>query len=165
MIETTLEALTAYLRMTPDEHVQLTDTASAESLAQLYAEANLMQDALGRSVFPFIDQTARTRFLDRGSDAFAVAYRALNVTLPHIEPLALDYTIDGYRAGVDAERKVLDEEREAMERQHQRIHAQYDRLLTTLHAEFGDRVKDVYAAYVERERAALSDGILTVPEA
>ena len=156
--------LSAFLALSDEARLALADTISAETLAQLYADANLMQDALGRIAFPFIDQTARTRFLDRGSDAFAVAYRALDTTLPHIEPLALDYTLDGYRAAVDAERKALDEEREAMEQQHKRLHAQYDRLLTTLHEEFGDRVKDVYAAYVERERAALNDGILTVPE-
>jgi hypothetical protein len=157
--------LNDFLALSDESRIALADTIDADALAQLYAEANITQDSLGRSVFPFIDQTARTRFLDRGSDAFAVAYRALNTTLPHIEPLALDYTLDGYRAAVDAERTALDEERTAIEQQHQRLNAQYSRLLTKLHEEFGERVQEVYAAYVEKERAALNDGILTVPEA
>lgn len=133
-----------------------------DELAQLYADAQRMQHLLGQVVLPMIDRTARARWLDHGSDAFAVAYRALDTCFDGTAPVLPEFTADGYHAKIEEQRRALENAQIALRREQELVEARWKTLVRVLRTEFGSRVDTIVKQFIKREQRALKRGILRV---
>jgi hypothetical protein len=148
-----LAPLIALHAMSVDDREAFADRCTPEQLADLLASAVTASDFVASIAYPLVDRTARARWLDRGSNAFAEAYRAIPTAHTAESPPDLAYTLDGYRAQIEAERAELRAE-------FARAEARMNRLIAALSESCGDVVALTIAQHARDEQAALANGIL-----
>lgn len=160
-MSTPTNSVFALMRKTDAERLAFAETCTAEDLAELLADTMRLKTCITQVALPLIDKTARVRWLDKGSNAFEVAYRALDTQRSTETAPEIPYTLDGYRAALDEELAAMRNEVSEMNRAVARAEAKHQRILKALRDVAGGGVVDeIVERETQLEVTTLNDGIL-----